>query len=443
MANQLKDIVGNNATNESAQYDINQEEGKYAQSPVPPEKRKSWLGIAAIYFGMTASLSAFATGGALISGLTLMQSIMAAVLGTAILVFLFFIPTGYIGAREGFNTYIVGEAAFGSKGSNIATAFIVTIIPCVGWYGVQVSIAADALTEVFGGNQALTPWLMIFLGILFCLPAMFGVVSMAWLDYLAIPAILIITIYGFTRVMNMTGLEGLLNYEPATSQSIVWGANLMVGSMVVGATFTADYTRWTKNKLSHVSYAGIAGNFPPLLILTIVAVMMGISATSIENVNEPWNIAEVMKVLGLPLISLALVIVMQWSTNITSSYSAGLALTKVFGWSRFWWTLIAAVVGTILSLLGIMQYFIGFLGILASFVAPAAGVMISEYFFVSKQTLNRKQGFYWPGILSWFIGGLGAYFIPFFIPAVNGAIIAALIYYLIHAIRSDTNNQAA
>lgn len=217
----------------------------------------------------------------------------------------------------------------------------------------------------------------------------------------------------------------------------------MVGSMVVGATFTADYTRWTKNKLSHVSYAGIAGNFPPLLILTIVAVMMGISATSIENVNEPWNIAEVMKVLGLPLISLALVIVMQWSTNITSSYSAGLALTKVFGWSRFWWTLIAAVVGTILSLLGIMQYFIGFLGILASFVAPAAGVMISEYFFVSKQTLNRKQGFYWPGILSWFIGGLGAYFIPFFIPAVNGAIIAALIYYLIHAIRSDTNNQAA
>ncbi|MBM7714829.1 cytosine permease [Bacillus thermophilus] len=418
-------------------YDMNQEEGKYAQSPVPNDKRKSWIGVAAIYFGMTAALSAFATGGALISGLTLMQSIVAVVLGTAILVFLFFIPTGYIGSREGLNTYMVGEAAFGSTGSNIATAFIVTIIPSVGWYGVQVSIAADALTEVLGGNQNVTPFLMIVLGILFCLPAMFGVVSMAWLDYLAIPAILIITIYGFTKVMSITGLEGLLSYEPAASQSIVWGVNLMVGSMIVGATFTADYTRWTKNKLSHVAYAGIVGNFPPLLILTVIAAMMGISAASLGNIDEPWNIAEVMKVLGLPFISLALVIVMQWSTNITSSYSAGLALTKVFGWSRFWWTLIAAIVGTSLSLLGIMQYFIGFLGILSSFVAPAAGVMLCEYFFVSKGSLNRKTGLYWPGLFSWFLGGLGAFFIPVFIPAVNGAVIAGCIYYFIHVIRSN------
>ena len=416
---------------------MNPEEGKYAKQPIPEDKKKGWLGVAAIYFGMTAALSAFATGGALISGLTLMQSIMATLLGTGILVFLFFIPTGYIGAKEGLNTYMIGEAAFGSKGSNLATAFIITIIPSIGWYGVQVSIAADALTEVLGGNQSLTPWIMIFLGILFCLPAMFGVVSMAWLDYLAIPAILIITVYGFSQVMSITGMRGLFDFTPATSQSIVWGANLMIGSLVVGASFTADYTRWTKNKLSHVTYAGIAGIFPPLLILTIVAAMMGISAASVGNIDEPWNIAEVMKVLGLPLISLFLVIIMQWSTNITSSYSAGLALTKVFGWSRFWWTLIAAIVGTTLSLLGIMQYFINFLEVLATFVAPAAGVIMSEYFFVSKRNLDRKKGIYWPGIISWLIGGALAYLLPFFIPAVNGAIIAGVVYYLYHLLRSN------
>ncbi|MBO1002428.1 purine-cytosine permease family protein [Pseudogracilibacillus auburnensis] len=413
-------------------YDVNVSEGMYAKKAIPEKERKSWIGVAAIYFGMTAALSAFATGGALISGLTLIQSIGATILGTAILVFLFFIPTGNIGAREGLNTYMIGEAAFGSKGSNIATAFIITIIPCVGWYGVQVSIAATALTEVLGGNESLTPWMMIILGIIFCIPAMFGVISMAWLDYLAVPAILIITIYGFSKAMSITGMEGLFEYTPTSSQTIVWGANLMVGSMVVGASFTADYTRWTRNKLSHVSYAGIVGNFPPLLILTIIAAMMGISASSLGNVEEPWNIAEVMKVLGLPIISLFLVIIMQWSTNITSSYSAGLALTKVFGWSRFWWTLIAAIVGTVLSLVGIMQFFIGFLGILAAFVAPAAGVIISEYYFVSKGKLNRKNGLYWPGIISWLIGGFVAFLLPFFIPAVNGAIISAVIYYLYH-----------
>ncbi|MFD2130495.1 purine-cytosine permease family protein [Pseudogracilibacillus auburnensis] len=418
-------------------YDVNVSEGMYAKKAIPEKERKSWIGVAAIYFGMTAALSAFATGGALISGLTLIQSIGATILGTAILVFLFFIPTGNIGAREGLNTYMIGEAAFGSKGSNIATAFIITIIPCVGWYGVQVSIAATALTEVLGGNESLTPWMMIILGIIFCIPAMFGVISMAWLDYLAVPAILIITIYGFSKAMSITGMEGLFEYTPTSSQTIVWGANLMVGSMVVGASFTADYTRWTRNKLSHVSYAGIVGNFPPLLILTIIAAMMGISASSLGNVEEPWNIAEVMKVLGLPIISLFLVIIMQWSTNITSSYSAGLALTKVFGWSRFWWTLIAAIVGTVLSLVGIMQFFIGFLGILAAFVAPAAGVIISEYYFVSKGKLNRKNGLYWPGIISWLIGGFVAFLLPFFIPAVNGAIISAVIYYLYHTFLAD------
>lgn len=418
-------------------YDVNVNEGMYAKKAIPEKERKSWIGVAAIYFGMTAALSAFATGGALISGLTLIQSIGATILGTAILVFLFFIPTGNIGAREGLNTYMIGEAAFGLKGSNIATAFIITIIPCVGWYGVQVSIAATALTEVLGGNESLTPWMMIILGIIFCIPAMFGVISMAWLDYLAVPAILIITIYGFSKAMSITGMEGLFEYTPASSQTIVWGANLMVGSMVVGASFTADYTRWTRNKLSHVSYAGIVGNFPPLLILTIIAAMMGISASSLGNVDEPWNIAEVMKVLGLPIISLFLVIIMQWSTNITSSYSAGLALTKVFGWSRFWWTLIAAIIGTVLSLVGIMQFFIGFLGILAAFVAPAAGVIISEYYFVSKGKLNRKNGLYWPGIISWLIGGFVAFLLPFFIPAVNGAIISAVIYYLYHTLLAD------
>lgn len=426
---------------EKGTIDINLEEGMYAKNPIPEENRKSWIGVAAIYFGMTASLSAFATGGALISGLSLMHSIIATIVGTAILIFLFYIPTGYIGVREGLNTYMIGESAFGTKGSNIATAFIMSIIPNVGWYGVQVSIASDALTQVFGGNDSLRPWLMIAIGIIFALPAMFGVISMVWLDYLAVPAILIITFYGFTKAMTILGDDGLWSYEPGSGKSLVWGINILVGSLVVGASFTADYTRWNENKLSKVGYSGLLGIAPALLVLTVIAAMMGISATSVGNIDEPWNVAEVLSMLGLPSMSLILVIIMQWTTNITSSYSSGLALTKVFGWSRFWWTLIAALVGTLLSLLGIMKFFLGFLDLLAAFVAPAAGVIISEYYFVSKAKLNTKSGFYWPGIISWAIGGAGALIIPFFIPAINGFVIAGVIYFLYHRLFVNNKNQ--
>src|SRR5699024_3090801 len=325
-----------------------------------------------------------------------------------------------------------GESAFGTKGSNIATAFIISIIPNVGWYGVQVSIAAAALTHVFGGNVSLTPWLMIALGIMFAIPAMFGVTSMAWLDYLAVPAILIISFYGLTKAMTIIGADGLWSFEPESGKSLVWGINLLVGSLVVGASFTADYTRWNENKLSKVGFSGLLGIAPALLVLTVIAAMMGITAASVGSIDEPWNIAEVLSMLGLPSLSLILVIIMQWTTNITSSYSSGLALTKVFGWSRFWWTLIAALVGTLLSLIGIMKFFMGFLDLLAAFVAPAAGVIISEYYFVSKAKLNTKQGFYWPGIISWAIGGIGALIIPIFIPAINGFVIAGVLYFLYH-----------
>lgn len=86
------------------------------------------------------------------------------------------------------------------------------------------------------------------------------------------------------------------------------------------------------------------------------------------------------------------------------------------------------MVGTLLSLGGIIDYFIGFLTLLANFVSPAVGVILAEYYLVSKRTLHRKIGVYWPGVAAWLIGGVGAYFIPFFIGAINGVLISALLY---------------
>lgn len=167
---------------------------------------------------------------------------------------------------------------------------------------------------------------------------------------------------------------------------------------------------------------------------------MALTATTL-GVDEPWNISQVLSVLGLPAIALIFVILLQWTTNIVAAYSAGLALTKAFGWSRFWWTLIVAIVGTALSIFGIVKFFLLFLGLLAVFVSPVAGVLISEYFFVSKGQFNRKEGFYWPGIITWLIGGFVAYLIPYFIPAVNGFIISFVLYTVYHKFIKKTPNE--
>lgn len=405
-------------------------ENSYIQERIPASQKKSWIGVAAIYFGMTAAISSFSAGGGLITGLNLTNSFISAIAGSVLLLLIFFVPMGYIGAKEGYNTYLIGEYVFGKKATNIITGLVIAVLPGVGWYAVQVSISAEAVNQMFVvGN--FTNLFIVILGLLFVIPALFGITSMSWLDYISIPAILLITILGFVKVLSISSLNGVFAYTPSTNQSIFWGINLIIGASVAGACFSPDYTRWIQGDMKTVTYTGAAGIITPKVALTAVGSMMALTATSI-GVDEPWDISQVLAALGLPGLAMLLIVLLQWTTTIVAAYSAGIALTKALGWSRFWWTLIVAVTGVILALLGIIKFFIPFLNILAAFVSPVAAIIITEYFFVNKRKLTSKGSFYWPSIIFWFVGGCSAFIIPFFIPAINSFIVSMIGYYLYH-----------
>lgn len=404
----------------------------YAHERIPDSKKKSWISIAAIYFGMTAAISSFSAGGGLITGLNLIYSIISAVVASVLLVLIFFIPMGYIGAKEGLNTYVIGESVFGRKGTNFVTGMVVSVLPGIGWYGVQVTIAAEAFNHMLGMGEY-TNLFIIVLGILFVIPALFGVTSMAWLDYISIPAILLITILGFIKVMNISSLSGVLMYEPSSNQSLFWGINIILGASVAGSCFSPDYTRWLSSDIKNVTNAGVLGIITPKVALTVIGSMMALTAASI-GIDEPWDVSQVLAALGLPSLAMILVVLLQWTTTIVAAYSAGLALNKAFKWSRFWWTFIVAIVGVILALAGILKFFIPFLNILAAFVSPVAAIIITDYLFITSKERKNKGNYYWPSIIFWMIGGLSALFIPYFIPALNAFAISMLGYYLYHKI---------
>lgn len=403
----------------------------YSLNPVTSEMKKSWMYAAGIYAGNSAVITVCMGGGGLISGLPLSQAILAMIIGLVIIIGLFYVPLGKIGAAEGLNTYMIGEAAFGKIGSNIITALVVTTIPCVGWYGINVSLATQSLSAV--ANLGETEYILVTLifGVIFAIPAMYGILSMAWLNYVSVPIMFLVVIYGLIKTSAIINFKEIWAIVPATSMDLSWGINLQVGMLAVGATFVSDYTRWVKNRWSGIAAAGTVGYLPFSLLLGITGMLMSMGAVSL-GVSDPWNIVNVMIKIGMPSIGLVLIFLLQWTTSVVAAYSAGLALNKVFGWSRFWWTLIAAIIGSILSITGIVNYFIGFLNILAAWVSPAAGVMISEYFFVSKQKFERKTGVYWPGVISWMIGGFICWRFTFFIPALNGFVIASIIYIVYH-----------
>lgn len=415
---------------EKSKNQVNFEE-EYSQKPIPQSMRKHWFYAASVYIGMCAVLACSMAGGGLIYGLTLSQAILAMFLGLVTLLVFFYIPLGKIGAEQGLNTYMIGECAFGKRGSDIATSFIVTVIPCIAWYGIEVSIATQAMAAVIPMSKIVFNIVTLIFGIVFAFPAMYGIISMAWLNWISLPIMIYIIIFGVGKAIMGTGISGLWAYNPQQNMGLMWGINMQIGMIAVGCSFVADYTRWIKNKWSDMTYSGIVGLFPATSVLTIAGMIMALSATKL-GVKEPWNIVEVMMKLGMPAMALVFVFLLQWTTCITSAYSSGLALNKVFGGSRFYLTLFSALVGTAFAISGIVSHFLGFVSILASWVTPVAGVIITEYFFVSRKSFIQKEGIYWPGLISVLIGGFVSWKVKFFIPAINGLVIGGLLYYIYH-----------
>ncbi|MDD2490798.1 MAG: hypothetical protein PHV12_01205 [Bacteroidales bacterium] len=408
-------------------------EEQYSQKPIPGSMRKSWFYPSSVFLGMCAVLASSMAGGSLISGLTFLESIVAMVLGLLALLIFIYVPLGKIGAEQGLNPYFIGECAFGKRGSDFLTAFIVTIIPAAAWYGIQVSIATQALAAVFPMSKLVFNIVTIIFGTVFAIPAAYGLLSMAWLNWISLPVMIYVIIFGVFKALNVSGMEGILAYTPETNMGILWGINMQIGMIAIGCCSVSDFTRWIKNKWNDVTYSGLAGLFPATIVLGIAGMMMALTSAQ-YGVTESWNIIEVLISLKMPAMALILVFLLQWTTCITSVYSSSLALHKVFGGNRFYLAFLFAAGGTVLAIINIMSKFLGFVSLLANWVPPIAGVIIAEYYFVSKGNFKRREAIYWPGVVSVIIGGLIASKLTFFIPAINGLIISAVIYFVYHKI---------
>lgn len=130
-------------------------EEEYSQKTIPSELRRHWFYAASVYLGMCAVLACSMAGGGLIYGLKFSEAVAAMFGGLIALLILFYIPLGKIGTEQGLYTYYIGECAFGKYGSNIATSFIVTAIPCIAWYGIEVEIATQALAAIIPMSKTL------------------------------------------------------------------------------------------------------------------------------------------------------------------------------------------------------------------------------------------------------------------------------------------------
>ncbi len=406
---------------------------KYALGEIPREDRQPWYSIALIWAGVLICVPALMVGGALITGLTLAKAIIAGVIGyTIVVTYMSF--QGMQGTDLGRPTVINASSSFGQSGARILISLFLAI-GCLGWFGVQANVCGSAFTEIISSWTGLTipVWLSSLIwGLIMLTTAIVGFNALKYLNYIAVPSLIILCIYGTYLSLTQYGVQVLASYKPTTPMPFVQGIAISVGLFAVGGVIAADYSRYARNRGESV-LSSVLGIWPAGILLLVMGALMAVVAGS-------YDITMVLTKLGIPAVGLVILILATWTSNAVNAYSGGLAITNMFQLAddkRGLATGIAGGVGTILAVAGIINQFINYLMLLTSAIPPIAGVMIADYWILKKGDASRwssTPGINWGGVISWVLGVIASNAVKIGIAPLNGIVVAMLSYLIISAL---------
>ena len=136
--------------------------------------------------------------------------------------------------------------AFGKEGNKwvVSLLFAITLF---GWFGIQDGLATLALQQIFPNiNFVITA---IILGILMTYFAAKGFHSVSWFNYILIPPLVILVLWGLIKTGKTYGLANIWSYVPEEPISLLSGINMVVGLIMCGAITSCDYTGIAKSLL--------------------------------------------------------------------------------------------------------------------------------------------------------------------------------------------------
>jgi len=392
------------------------------------ENKENWIGITSIWFGCIACLPAILIGSTLISSFTLTEAIIVAILGYSfVLVFLSLLSIKSVKYR--LNAVQLAERSFGTTGSKVIVGLIIGFATMV-WFGVQTNIAGLSFSKILKDAFDITfsvGWASLFWGVVMALTAVFGFKYMKWLNYIAVPSILVLVTFSLIVVLKGVSFTEVWNHRPINHMSIIKGIGIVVGLMAVGGVISPDYNRFSKDSKTAV-IGSIIGILPGAVLFLVIGAILAI-------VKGTHDIVEIFSQIGYPILAMTILILVTWTSNVMNAYSGGLGLNSALHFSdkkRPYTTLIIGVIGTLLGVAGILDKFIEAAIILSAMIPPIAGVVISDYYFIKRNRTEIKSAFNLLGIISWLFGVSIVFILESDIKNVLGIVVSAVFYYVLY-----------
>ncbi len=408
-----------------------------ALSQVSESERQSWTSIAFIWIGTMICIPMLMVGGMFSAAMTLANVALAAFIGFAICSFIM-VLTGIQGTDLGLPCTMCATKAFGDRGSSFLMS-VVILIAQLGWFGVQTATCATAFNTLLGYWNITFPfWLScVIWGGVMLFTAVYGFKFMKILNYIAVPALVILCCYGAIYAINTKGFNNLASYVPEASMPLSSAISIVIGLFAVGTVINADYSRYAKSRID-TAKATVFGVLPAAVLMIVIGAVMALSAGN-------YDITAVFASLGMPVISMLVLILATWTTNTGNAYTAGLAAMKVFSFKdeiRPTVTLICGAIGTFVAIAGLATVLQSFISILSSLVPPIAGIMIADYWILGKgkpENWYPVKGINWVGIISWAAGSIIALFFSFFSPALDGILVCLVAYLILNSLFGKTS----
>ncbi|MDH5163194.1 cytosine permease [Heyndrickxia oleronia] len=400
-------------------------------------EHQSWYSLGIVWAGAMISIPSLLVGNTLISGMSLPKTLFVAFVGYFIVVAIMILQ-GMQSSDLGKPTVHIAGQVFGKRGSRTILSIILAIA-CLGWFGIQANVCGAALAnllENYDMNMPI-PLASFLCGLVMVVSAIYGIKVLRVISYIAVPLLVIISIVGLVQTLSGDYLQAIQNYKPSGNMSFMDGLSVTMGSFALGAVIACDYSQFSK-KRSDVFKAAIFGIIPAGVLMIGVGAVLTIAYQTSDITAVFLNIAT-------PFIGGVILILATWKTNLVNAISGGIALINVFNISKQKEKMavgIAGTVGTLLAVVGILNYFTPIMSILSAMIPPVAGVMIASYWLMNRGNMNnwrQVEGVNRLGVFSWLVGAVIASIPVVFslfpsLPQVpnqplTGIIISFVIYY--------------
>lgn len=424
------------ATDERTEPSLGIGRDDHAVSRMPAGERKHWFVVFLQRYGQMSALSQFLLGATLGFGMDFWQAFLALTLGAVILEVVA-VFTGIAGQREGLSTSLLTRwTGFGRYGSSMLG--LVITISLMGWFGVQNAVFAQGLQSLLPHAMPLWSWEVIT-GLAVTGIVIWGFLSMTWTAYIAVPAFVLLCLYSIGKALSKESLGNLVaSPHPGPALGIGAGATLVAGGFIVGAVINPDMCRFNRNARDVVVNT--------ILGITLGEYTIGLIGVLLAHYAKTENVIGIVTTtsgaVGVLILIAATTKINDWNLY---SGSLGLAnfLDTAFGKRihRALLTLIVGVIGTLLSALGILAHFEGFLTILGVAFPPVAAIVVVDYFVLKthRRALeasrsSSKLPAWCPnwnaaGWAAWIAAALVGYYVNWGIASVNSLVVAAILYY--------------